>query len=64
MKSINEIIGCHKRTGCEGSLCNCGKDHTITQELLKKEAIMDIMEMLAIVEYLKCKHGIRDEELI
>ena len=31
--------GCAKRTGAEGSMCDCGKNHTFTEEFVIQKAV-------------------------
>jgi len=43
---MNKLFECNKRTGIEGSICdNCGTNHTITEELLKKKVINRMKEL-------------------
>lgn len=52
-KSLKDFF-CNNREGLEGSECaNCGMNHTITEEFLKKDAIDDIEELRR-----NFKHGI------
>lgn len=44
-KTMRDLIGCDKRGGPEGSYCsNCGMNHMITEECLKKIVILWIKE--------------------
>ena len=49
LKTLNEIIGCKNRIGKEGTICsNCGTNHLLSEELLKKGAIKWIKELYHI----------------
>lgn len=45
-QTLNDLVGCDKREGKEGSICpNCGTTHTFTEERLKLEAYKWLREL-------------------